>query len=414
MKYLTTVFSLIYALTVQAQVESGLVTWLSFDKAGCEISDELNDPNVITFQSDTSMSCDCGVRNNSLFFDGIDDWFYLFGNPVENSLSTTDFSLSFYFKSLDSLAQSVALFSKRTGCSTDTTFAIRYNPLSRVLNVDLNENNALSGSLSKKLPLSCWYHIVVVRNGGTTLLYVNGEEAAKVTSAASQRVNIKNSPPLTVGDSECSVDELFYGLMDEIRLYDRAISRDEVRDLYFAPDQLSTGDITPGVNDTTIFLGSSVQAYVTNTCADQFAWSPIAGVSDPAIPNPLITPTDTTLYVLEFEGQGCKTTDSLLILVVDPATVDCNDIMLPTAFSPNEDGLNDRYGMSNPFVAGEIITFDIYDRWGNIVFQTTDSLEKWDGSYKNQPVNPGVFLYKIRFKCKGEEGIKTGSVTVIR
>ena len=110
----------------------------------------------------------------------------------------------------------------------------------------------------------------------------------------------------------------------------------------------------------------------------------------------------------------CTATDSLQIIVVDPSTIDCSDIFLPTAFTPNGDGLNDFFGISNPFATGELLAFDIFDRWGNIVFSTTDPLDKWNGSYKGTPVNPGVFLYRIQFRCEGEEGVKSGNVTVIR
>lgn len=415
MKLLSIIFLFLLHFNLNAQVSQGLVTWLSFDKPGCEISDEFGDPNVQVFTN--GGTCECGVKGNALRLNGNDEWFLLFGNKIEPTFTTVDFSLSFYFKPVsgNSTAASQTLFSKRLDCSPDNAFFIRYTPSSRILHVELSESGAINGSITKTLPESCWYHVVVVRKGGTTTLYVNNKEIGKTNTAGGQRVNIKNDEILTVGSSNCNTTDDFNGLIDEIRLYNRALTRDNIEDLYLAPDQIANGNQTTGTNDTTIYLGNSVQINLTKTCATGFSWSPAAGVSDVNAPNPVITPTVTTTYALALsDGFPCVAKDSIRITVVDPATVDCRDILLPTAFSPNGDGLNDRFGISNPFVAGEILAFQIFDRWGNIVFETTDPLEKWDGSYKGQPVNPGVFLYRIRFRCQGEEDGLSGSITVLR
>lgn len=412
MKYFSILF-LFISTSLFGQLEIGLTAWITFDKPGCEIADQLSDPNIQTFPNG-DLVCDCGVDGNSLRFDGNDDWFYLFGPDVEKAFTTIDFSLSFYFKSATNAPKSMALFSKRLDCNNDNAFAVRYNPATRSLSVTLDESQAISGSIGKLLDYSCWYHVVVVRKGGETILYINGKEVSRINSPGLKRVDLGNDEPLIVGSSDCNVDQGFEGFMDEIRLYSRALKREEVEALYLKPDQIATGNSFEGVKDTTIFLGNSVQANITHTCASNFLWSPAASVSDPTIPNPLLTPDETTTYLLDFDDAFCLTTDSFRVIVVDPSFLDCNDILLPTAFTPNGDGLNDGYGISNPFAVGELLAFDIYDRWGNIVFSTTDLLEKWDGSYKGKAVNPGVFLYKIYFRCNGKEGVKTGSVTVIR
>ncbi len=409
-------FFLLSAFSLNAQINQGMVAYLSFDKGDCEIGDEAGDPEIEVFKHG-DMYCDCGVQGRSLRFDGDDDWFFLFGKKVETAFSTVDFSLSFYFHSSSIVNESQALFTKRVDCSTDQAFAVRFNPFTKVLNVELTENSNFSGSLSKALPNgSCWYHIVIVRKGATTLLYVNGREFAQVNAPVSQRVNISNSEPLTVGRSNCSLDRDFKGFLDEIRLYNRALSRVDVEDLYVHPDEIAIGKKAVGTKDTTIFIGDAVQVSLTSTCATNFLWSPAAGVSDLNIPNPVLTPSFSTTYAVKFSSAAypCIKNDSLRITVVDPATLDCKDILLPTAFTPNGDGLNDTYGISNPFVAGEILLFQIFDRWGNIVFETNNSLDRWDGSYRGQPVNPGVFLYRIRFRCQGVEDQLSGSVTVVR
>lgn len=88
-------------------------------------------------------------------------------------------------------------------------------------------------------------------------------------------------------------------------------------------------------------------------------------------------------------------------------------VFVPNAFTPNGDGRNEIYRISNPF-AIDLISFEIYDRWGSRVFATENALDGWDGNFKGQQMNPGVLLYRIRFRCDGQEEIAFGSFTLIR
>ncbi len=414
MRFLTLAFAVFVSLNLHAQLGQNLVTHLSFDKNGCSVEDEAGDPTIQVFVNGDTV-CGCGVAGSSRYFDGDDDWFFLFGQRVEETFSTIDFSLSFYFKPTSSSAANQALFSKKIGCTGEAAFAIRYNPANRSLSVEVSESPTISASIIKTLPFSCWYHVVVIRKAATTTLYVNNKKLGEVNAPGSLRVNMTNSEPLTVGSSDCSFDQDFEGYLDEIRLYSRALTFQDVEDLYLSPNQIKTGLKPTGVNDTTIYLGGSVPIQLTGTCPSSFSWLPTTAVVDPDLPNPVISPTATTTYALTIvDNDNCTSEDSIRIIVVDPSTVQCGDILLPSAFTPNGDGLNDSYGISNPFVTGVLLVFEIYDRWGNIVFSTTNTLDKWDGSYKSQPVNPGVFLYKIHYRCEGKENVKSGSVTVIR
>ncbi|MCB0522869.1 MAG: gliding motility-associated C-terminal domain-containing protein [Lewinellaceae bacterium] len=414
MKYLTILLSLA-GIQLFAQNNSPRL-WINFDPGNCEIRNEITDP-TISFLHIDSFSCGCGVIGGAIKFDGNDDALLLVaGQKIDESFSAIDFSLSFYFKPLSVVSENRVLFAKQNNCETDSSFVVSYNPGNQIMTVQLNESAGLNGSIiSKPLPRSCWYHAVVVRKGATTLLYVNGKEQGRINAPNSHRVNISNSRPLFIGSGDCNSDKPFVGYMDEIRLYNKALSFDDVNDLYFPPDQIDVGNKITGTKDTAIYEGDFVKAYTTHTCADKFVWKPSTGVSNDTIPNPILSPTQTTTYALTFiTTDECDYTDSLRIEILDPNAVDCNDIMLPTAFTPNDDGLNDRYGISNPAILKDFISMEIYDRWGNIVFSSSEKLNKWDGYYRGSPVNPGVFLYKIRYLCQGKESIKTGSVTVLR
>jgi gliding motility-associated-like protein len=88
--------------------------------------------------------------------------------------------------------------------------------------------------------------------------------------------------------------------------------------------------------------------------------------------------------------------------------------LVPTAFTPNADGLNDELRISNAPVIDQLIAFEIYDRWGNRVFVTDDLNGTWDGSYGGSPLNPGTYLWRVNYWCNGRENVTMGEVTLLR
>lgn len=89
-----------------------------------------------------------------------------------------------------------------------------------------------------------------------------------------------------------------------------------------------------------------------------------------------------------------------------------SEVGVPTAFSPNNDGINDVL-----FVLGSIsnLEFVVYNRWGQAVFQTNDRSIGWDGTFNGQPLNPGVFAYRLSGKLPNGETIqRKGNITLVR
>jgi len=96
-------------------------------------------------------------------------------------------------------------------------------------------------------------------------------------------------------------------------------------------------------------------------------------------------------------------------------TVEINpplSVYIPNAFTPDGDGLNDLF-----IPVGKGITeytLQIFDRWGELIFQSSDFNKGWDGTYKSEPVPMGSYVYKISAKGNGSRVIeKNGSVTVV-
>ena len=359
----------------------------------------------------------CGLSGDALDFDGADQ-FVIASTAVLNLFTTFDFSISFYFKPTGGLGQGAqTIMHKREDCETDNAFYVTYRPNSNTLAAVMTENASLTAPLVGQLDdNACWQHVVIVREGRDARLYLNGRLVDERRNV--QRLDLTNDlGALVVGSSGCTAQENNYrGHLEDLRIYDQALDIDEVEALFVRPDKIVTGNRFSLIRDTTIFLGQSVVPVISNTCAEFFTWSPSTGVDDPTDRNPVITPTETTVYNVDMEdpGAGCVATDSFLVIVVDPSDLDCENIFLPKAFTPNGDGLNEIYTISNPFAIPDLISFEIFDRWGGRVFFTDNVLEGWDGTVKGQALPPGVFLYKVRFNCGTEEKIQAGSLTIIR
>jgi gliding motility-associated-like protein len=116
------------------------------------------------------------------------------------------------------------------------------------------------------------------------------------------------------------------------------------------------------------------------------------------------------LHVTTANAIGCRATDSIWVM-----TVDCPELVLPSAFSPNNDGKNDNFFLlSRNF--SKLDFFEVYNRWGELVYTTTDLNAKgWDGTYKGQVAEIGVYVYKTQVVDRGGQvKSKTGNVTLIK
>lgn len=90
------------------------------------------------------------------------------------------------------------------------------------------------------------------------------------------------------------------------------------------------------------------------------------------------------------------------------------ELLIPNAFSPNNDGQNDLFRISN-ITDEKLIDFKVFNRWGTILFRTSDPREGWDGSYKGQVQPVGVYGYVIRIGyTDGYVETYKGTVTLLR
>ncbi|HOY48413.1 MAG TPA: gliding motility-associated C-terminal domain-containing protein, partial [Flavobacteriales bacterium] len=94
----------------------------------------------------------------------------------------------------------------------------------------------------------------------------------------------------------------------------------------------------------------------------------------------------------------------------------CDDFFIPNVFAPGNGGdpENDCFRLYGTNCISEL-NFRIYNRWGELVFETNDPEICWDGTFHGQEQNAGVFVYYLKAKLINEESIeKQGNITLIR
>ncbi|MCB0700959.1 MAG: gliding motility-associated C-terminal domain-containing protein [Chitinophagaceae bacterium] len=188
-------------------------------------------------------------------------------------------------------------------------------------------------------------------------------------------------------------------ISDSVWCYDTLSARVEI---------LPLPDVHILNQDTTVKYGSKFQLLASG--ARLFNWSPVSSLSNPNISYPMATPTEDTRYVVGGIGaNGCRAFDTLYV------TVDKRDhIMVPGAFSPNGDGKNDVFKITN-LTFQRIMEFRVFNRWGQEIFNTTDNNRGWDGTWKGEPQGIGTYNYLIRVASPdGHVDTFTGAVTLIR
>lgn len=113
------------------------------------------------------------------------------------------------------------------------------------------------------------------------------------------------------------------------------------------------------------------------------------------------------------DAIGCSLDNYIF---VDPANC-CEKVFIPTAFSPNGDGQNDKFRIRTPLTMNDVKLI-VANRWGQIIWQTDNHLDGWDGNYQSSgtPADIGTYYYFLRYKCAEGEGIYKlkGDVTIVR
>jgi len=170
---------------------------------------------------------------------------------------------------------------------------------------------------------------------------------------------------------------------------------------YYSPIQF-TSQPTVRLCDSSIILSSGA-------AATSYLWSDGATTETTTVSFVSLNTVTVT------DANGCSASDSINVLTCD--TNSCrNGYFIPNVFTPNGDGKNDEFGLirkANIEPAG-YFTMLIYNRIGEVVFETDNENSSWDGRYKGKEAQPGVYVYVAKYSCMSANVDIKGTVTLLR
>ena len=134
-------------------------------------------------------------------------------------------------------------------------------------------------------------------------------------------------------------------------------------------------------NDSIIMCPGEIKMIGITAVSDSIFWSTGERDMDSISINGLVSPIKVDVY-----NKGCLSKDSIFV------STNC-DVFIPTAFSPNNDGVNDEFNMMNKSIKS--YTLKIYNRWGELVFETNNLNNSWNGTYKGEPCQVDNYIYVV-------------------
>ncbi|WP_420149782.1 gliding motility-associated C-terminal domain-containing protein [Spirosoma sp.] len=171
---------------------------------------------------------------------------------------------------------------------------------------------------------------------------------------------------------------------------------------------VSAGPKITGPANYAIAKGGSVQLLTqSDEAISLYRWEPPGSLSQTDVASPVATPFITTTYQLTaINTNGCPSSFSTVVEVTEP-------LYVPSAFSPNADGVNDSWVIPNigSFPKCEV---SVYNRWGELVFYSQGYTNPWDGTYRQTFVQTGVYTYQIRTGETAQPFTYRGQLNVIR
>lgn len=166
-----------------------------------------------------------------------------------------------------------------------------------------------------------------------------------------------------------------------------------------------------GPRDTSIVVNQPLQLNATG--GQFYLWSPSTGLNAADISNPvaMFNQVSTIDYVVKVSNAtGCSATDTITVRVYQVIP----GMFIPNAFSPNGDGVNDVF---RPIAIGmkQVNYFKVYNRWGQLVYSSTNLETGWDGTFKGKPQDPAVYVWIVEgVDYQNKKIAQKGTVTLIR
>jgi gliding motility-associated-like protein len=181
-------------------------------------------------------------------------------------------------------------------------------------------------------------------------------------------------------------------------------------DSAFLPINVYKKPVVNAGSDKLILSGdTAVLNGLVKGTAINYSWSPGIYINDVNLMQPKVYPVQDITYTLNAASTvGCGTAyDNVNVQLY-------KGFFIPNSFTPNGDGKNDKFKLI-PFDNYKLVRFVIYNRWGAVVFTSTNINDGWNGTYKGFPQPTGSYIYYIELlNSNSEKIIKQGTITLLR
>jgi gliding motility-associated-like protein len=148
--------------------------------------------------------------------------------------------------------------------------------------------------------------------------------------------------------------------------------------------------------------------------ATRYEWRPVNGLSNPGIANPVVSIDTSTTYIVKGYTNNCIDYDTVTV-IVSKTDNNRSKLEIPNAFTPNNDGNNDCFGLGRFAASAQSAQLSVYNRWGQRIFYTTDPFKCWDGTINGVKQDSGGYMYLINVRtfC-GSSATKKGIALLLR
>ncbi len=220
---------LLFSLAPPPDLSKGLIAYFTFNE--CDARDDSGQGSEGHLIG--NVRCWCGIEDDGLLLDG-QQAHIIFSGTINDYFTTSDFSLSFYIKPEAALVFPQSVISKREACDDFHLLDIALDTRLQELTTDVKETEEkLYRELGPALPEGSWLHYALVREGVYARTYINGKLLK--TARRCSGIDLSNEAPFSIGNSPCVQNgrmRRFKGVIDELRVYDRALTDDEIQWLY--------------------------------------------------------------------------------------------------------------------------------------------------------------------------------------
>jgi gliding motility-associated-like protein len=159
--------------------------------------------------------------------------------------------------------------------------------------------------------------------------------------------------------------------------------------------------------------GESIQLIASGNVdhGNTYSWSTAQNLICSSCNSVEVAPRENTIYTVNTtDVNGCTASNSISVEVNS-----ADNIFVPNVFTPNNDGSNDVFELRGDMGGIIYLNFSVFNRWGEQVFETSDPHFKWDGVYKSEILQQGVYIYRMKIVfMSGNSLDNTGSITILR